>query len=244
MAVNIKLPKKETPEVDQCLYQLMLGSLVYVAIRTQPNIMFAVHYLSQFSVAPGSEHIMALKHVYWYLNGTWDLGITFHGNQIGDDIIGFMDSDWAGDVNSQRSVSRYVFIFCGTAVAWLAKKQPMIALSSMEAEYMALTHASKESTFLEHLYKNVSIPISLPIFLLVDNQSTIVLMENPIFHARSKHIEVRHHWVCEKIEGGLIELEYVVGGITVPSMNFLWSPVWRLSVCLETGLIFYIQSSF
>src|SRR5260221_3277482 len=209
MAINIKLPKLETLEVDQHLYQSMLGSLMYVAIGTQPDIMFAVHYLSQFLVAPGSEHITALKHVYWYFNGTWDLRITYHGNWIGDDIIGFKDSDWASNVNSQRSVSGYAFIFCGVAVAWLAKKQLMLALLSTEAEYMALTHTRKESTFLEHLYRNVSILISPPIFLLVDNQSAIVLMENPIFHVHSKHIEVRHHWVCEKIEGGLIELEYV-----------------------------------
>ena len=120
-----------------------------------------------------------------------------------------MDLDWASDLNSQRLVSGYAFIFCGTAVAWLAKKQLTIALLSMEAEYMALTHARKESTFLEHLYRNVSIPISPPIFLLVDNQSAIALVENPIFHTCSKHIEVQHHWVCEKIEGGLIELEYI-----------------------------------
>ena len=130
MAVNINLPKLETPEVDQCLYQLMLGSLMYVVIRTQPNIMFAVHYyLLQFLVAPSLEHIMALKCVYWYLNGMQDLRITYHGNWIGDDIVSFTDLDWAGDTNSQRSVSRYTFIFCGTAVAWSAKKQPMIALS-------------------------------------------------------------------------------------------------------------------
>ncbi len=209
MAINIKLPKLETPEVDQHLYQLMLSSLMYAVIGTQPDIMFTMHYLSQFLVAPGLEHIAALKCIYQYLNGTRDLRMTFHGNQIRDNIIGFMDSDWAGNANSWRSVSRYAFIFCGTAVAWSAKKQPTIALLSTEVEYMALTHASKESTFLEHLYKNVGIPISPPIFLLVDNQSTIALTENPIFHARSKHIEVQHHWVCEKIEGGSIELEYV-----------------------------------
>src|SRR5258708_36643691 len=106
MAINIKLPKKETPEVDQHLYQSMLRSLMYVAIRTQPDIMFTVHYLSQFSVAPSLEHLMALKHVYWYLNGMQDLGITYHGNWIGDNIIRFTDSDWASNTNSQRLVSR------------------------------------------------------------------------------------------------------------------------------------------
>src|SRR5260221_4171583 len=74
MAINIKLPKKETPEVDQRLYQSMLRSLMYVAIGTQPVIMFAIHYLSQFLFAPSSEHITALKHIYWNLNGTQDLG--------------------------------------------------------------------------------------------------------------------------------------------------------------------------
>ncbi len=189
---------------------------MYMVIGTQPDIMFIMHYLSQFLVAPGSEHIMALKCIYQYLNGTWDLRMTFHGNQIRDDIIRFMDSDWAGNTNSWRSVSRYTFIFCGAAIAWSAKKQLTIALLSTEAEYMALMHTSKESTFLEHLYKNVGIPISPPIFLLVDNQSTIVdnqsaimLTENPIFHVHSKHIEVQHHWVHEKIEGGSIELEYI-----------------------------------
>src|SRR5260221_12022294 len=97
MAINIKLPKLETPEVDQHLYQLMLSSLMYAVIGTQPDIMFTMHYLSQFLVAPGLEHIMALKCVYQYLNGTQDLGMTFHGNWIRDDIIGFMDSDWASD---------------------------------------------------------------------------------------------------------------------------------------------------
>src|SRR5258708_16304498 len=150
MAINIKLPKKETPEVDQRLYQSMLRSLMYVAIGTQPDIMFAIHYLSQFLVAPSSEHITALKHIYWYLNGTQDLGMTFHGNQIGNDIIGFMDLDWAGYINSQRLVSGYAFIFCGAAVAWSANKQPMIALLSMEAVTIraGLGQISHQSPFL------------------------------------------------------------------------------------------------
>jgi len=96
--------------------------------------------------------------------------------------MGFTDSDWAGDPNSQRSVSRYVFMFCGAVISWSAEKQPTIALSSTEAKYMVMTHAGKEAIFLEHLYGDVGIPISVPIFLLIDNQSAIALMENPIFH--------------------------------------------------------------
>ena len=126
----------------------MLELCRYLDITYAPGLAHALT-LSQFLVAPSLEHITALKHIYWYLNGTRDLGMTFHGNQIGNDIIGFMDLDWAGDINSQRSVSGYAFIFCGAAVAWSAKKQPMIALLSMEAVTIraGLCHMSHQSRF-------------------------------------------------------------------------------------------------
>src|SRR5258708_15228585 len=209
MAANIKLPKLEVPAVDQHLYQSMLGSLMYAVIGTHPNIMFTIHHLSQFLAAPSLEHLVAMKQVYQYLSGTRNLRNTYHGNQIGNELIGFIDLDWAGDLNSQRSVSRYAFIFCGAVIAWSAKKQLTIALLSTEAEYMAMTHAGKEAMFLEHLYGDARILVMVLIFLLVDNQSTVVLAENPIFHTHSKHIKVWHHWVHEKIEDDSIKLEYV-----------------------------------
>ena len=124
-----------------------------------------------------------MKQVYWYLNGTTDLGLCYHGKLLDNDLTGFSDSDWAGNPNSQRSVSGYTFLFCGAAVSWSAKKQPTITLSSTKAKYMAMTHAGKEAIFLNHLYGEVGIPHSIPIYLLVDNQSTIALTKNPIFHA-------------------------------------------------------------
>src|SRR5260221_5175908 len=187
----------------------MLASVMYAPIETRPDIMCANHYLSQQYIDQGEEHLTDKKRVYRYLNGTHDLGLTYHGNRLNDDLMGFADSDWAGDPNSRRSVSGYAFMFCGAVVSWSAKKQPTIALSSTEAEYMAMTHAGKEAVFLEHLYGDVGIPISVPIFLLIDNQSAIALAENPIFHACSKHIEVCHHWVHEKIEDGTIQLDYI-----------------------------------
>ena len=123
--------------------------------------------------------------------------------------MGYTDSDWAGDSNSRRSIAGYAFIFCGSIIAWSAKKQLTIALSSTEAEYMALTHTGKEAIFLDHLFNNIRIPHLIPMTLLIDNQSTIALAENPIFHMWLKHIEVQHHWVCEKIEDWTIKLEYV-----------------------------------
>ena len=112
MATNSKLLKLDAPEVNQWLYQSMLRSLMYAAIRTHPDIMYAVHALSQFSIAPGHAHLTAIKHVYRYLNGTQDLGLMFHGNQLKEALTIYCDSDWGGDLNSCKSVSRYAFILC------------------------------------------------------------------------------------------------------------------------------------
>ena len=98
--------------ISQCLAHL------YTAVGTCPNIMFAVHYLSQHSIAPGSEHLLAMKWVYQYLDGTTDLGLPYHGKLLDNDLTGFSDSDWAGDPNSWRSVSGYTFLFCGAALSW------------------------------------------------------------------------------------------------------------------------------
>src|SRR5260370_21569143 len=119
--------------------------------------MFAMHSLSQHSVAPGEEHLNAIKHVYHYLSRTQDLGLRFCGNQFNHDLIGFSDSDWAGDPNSWRSVTGHAFLFCGAASAWSAKKQLTIALSSTEAKYMAMTHSGKEAVFLSHLFNDLAI---------------------------------------------------------------------------------------
>src|SRR5260221_2000072 len=155
----------------------------------------------------------------------------FCRNRLNEDLMGFADSDWAGHPNSQRSVSGYTFMFCRAAVSWSAKKQPTITLSSTKAKYMVMTHAGKEAIFLEHLYGDVGIPISVPILLLIDNQSTIALAENPIFHACSKHIKVHHHWVHEKIKDGTIKLDYIpMANVTIGSPI-----VWIYSQVADLG---------
>src|SRR5260370_35333749 len=113
--------------------------------------MFAVHFLSQHSITPGDEHLNTMKHIYHYLIGTQDLRLFFHGNLLNANLIGFSNSDWAGDLNSRRSVSGYAFIFCGATIAWSAKKQQTLMLSSTEAEYMVNTHSRKELTYWTHL---------------------------------------------------------------------------------------------
>jgi hypothetical protein len=109
--------------------------------------------------------------------------LTFDGKRLDKGLCGFSDADWAGDPSTRRSVSGYCFIFSGAAVAWSSKKQPMIALSSTKAEYMATMHAGKEATYLDHLLNNSDISSQKPITIFADNQSALAIAENPIFHA-------------------------------------------------------------
>src|SRR5260221_464300 len=139
------------------MYQSMVGSVMYTAIRTQYNIIYAFYYLSQHSIPPGEAHLNAMKRIYCYLIGTQDLRLVFHGDRLNCNLVGFSNSDWAGDPNSRRLVLGYAFILCGAVIAWSVKKQQTIALSSTEAGYMAMTHSGKEVVFLNHLFSDQAI---------------------------------------------------------------------------------------
>jgi len=168
MATNLKLPKMESLTIDQHVYQSMLGSLMYTVIGTQPDIMFTIHYLSQHSIALGEKHFNVMKCIYHYLNGTSDLGLLFYRNQFNHNPVGFSDLDWASDPNTQRLVSGYTFLFCGAIITWSVKKQPTIALSSTEVEYMAMTHSGfwKRSHFLKPFIQQLGNSHSTSNFLI------------------------------------------------------------------------------
>jgi hypothetical protein len=118
------------------------------------------------------------------------------------------DADWAGDANTRRSISGYVFQLGGTPVSWAAKKQQTVSLSSTESKYMASSLAAQEAVYLRQFLTELSFPQIGPTPLMIDHQSAIALAWNPEFHARTKHIEVRHHFVREKLEDDIIDLQY------------------------------------
>ena len=186
----------------------MLGSLMYSAIGTRPDISFAVNTLAQHASAPGEAHLRALKRIFHYLIGTKNYKLIFNGRTKDRTLIGFVDADWAGDANSRRSISGYVFFLNGTPVSWAAKKQPSISLSSTESEYMASSLATREAVYLRQFLVELGFRQIGPTPILIDNQSAIAIARNPEFHARTKHIEVRHHYVREKLEDGIIDLQY------------------------------------
>ena len=146
------------------------------------------------------------------MRGTSDYSLCYHGKSSGAPhsvcIHGFVDSDWAGDIDRRRSTSGYVFTMFGGAISWMSKRQPVVALSTTEAEYMAATHACKEAIWLKRLCSDIGVDAG-KITISCDSQSAICLAKNPTFHARTKHIDVQFHFVRDMVEDGKVNLEKV-----------------------------------
>jgi hypothetical protein len=190
-------------------YQSAIGSLMYAAIGTRPDIAYAVQTLSQFSSNPGPEHWTAVKRVFRYLAGTRNLKLTFRANEEHEVLIaGYTDADYASNPDDRKSISGYTYLLGGGAFAWSSKKQTTVALSSTEAEYTALAHATRQAIWNRNILTELGYFQDEPTVLFEDNQSTIAIARDPQYHARSKHFDVQNHFVREKIENGIIELQY------------------------------------
>lgn len=191
------------------LYRQAIGGLLYLAGGTRPDLAFAASYMSQFNVKPTEQHWSGLKHMLRYLKQTKDVALTF--SKTGKQIQAFCDADWATDCVDRRSFSGYVFTLAGAAVSWSSKKQTSTALSTVEAEYIAMCHATKEVLWLQHFTKEVGASefIGEPHTLFVDNQGAIAVGNNQVVSERNKHIELRHFFLREKIETGQLKLQYI-----------------------------------
>ena len=180
---------------------------MYAAIGTRPDIAYAVQHLSQFTSRPSTAHITAVKRVFRYLNGTHTLGLTYQSDDA-NTLIGYTDADWASSPVDHRSISGYIYTLAGGAISWSSLKQRSVALSSMESEYMALAHATKEAVWLRALFSDLGLLSDGLTPLLGDNQAAISFSHNNQFHKRSKHIDVRYHFTCERIISNEITVTY------------------------------------
>ena len=207
--VNTKLVNATNEEecVDQLLYQSAVGSLMYISVSTRPDITYAVSNLARFSSKPTKTHWTALKRVLRYLRGTVRYGILYT-KMCSSNCVGFSDSDWAGDVNDRKSTSGYIFQIGGGAVTWKSKKQGCVALSTAEAEYIALSSAAQESVWLRQLTSELGSPPKTPTTIFEDNQSAIAMSKNPQFHGRAKHIDIKHHFIREQVNNNIVKIKY------------------------------------
>ena len=205
-----KLKKAEEKEelADKELYQSAVGSLLYVSTRTRPDISNAIGSCARFSSNPTKCHWTAVKRIMRYLKGTFDFGLLYNTTDA-KDLVGYSDADWAGDVNDRKSTSGYVFQICGGAISWRSKKQSCVALSTAEAEYMALASTTQEAVWMKHLMTDLHIEIlEKPVCIYEDNQSTICIAKNHQYHGRSKHIDIKFHFTRDQVLSGNIELKY------------------------------------
>jgi hypothetical protein len=209
MESQLKLSKVGSEEaVDVTEYQSIIGALRYL-LHTRPDLAFSVGYLSRFMEAPCSDHLAAIKRIIRYVAGTPDHGL--HYTRRKDEqikLVGYSDADLAGDINTRRSTSGVIFFLSRNPITWQAAKQRVVALSSCEAEYIAAAGAACQGIWLARLLTDmIKTEVAAP-ELKVDNQSAIALSKNPVFHNRSKHIDIRYHYLCECVDEGLINITY------------------------------------
>jgi hypothetical protein len=168
-----------------------------------------VSQIARFQDAPSTSHWHLGKHILRYLKGTRDLVVTYSGNSAHQNLRGFVDASWGEDPSTRRSQSGYAFLLADAAISWRTKLQSTVALSSTEAEYLALSDAIKEALFLRNILTDLWPACLASVTLFEDNQGTIKQALNLQSSARTKHIDVRHHFCKQHVACGDVSLSYV-----------------------------------
>jgi hypothetical protein len=209
MEPRLKLSKHSQAEsVDATEYRSVVGSLRYL-LHTRPDLTFAVGYVSRFMEKPTKEHMMAVKHILRYVKGTLNIGCSYKKLTGEPRLLGYSDSDHAGDIDDRKSTTGVLYYYGDCPVSWTSQKQKIVAQSSCEAEYVAAALGACQGVWLSRLVSELLGGETAKFTLKVDNQSAISLCKNPVFHERSKHIDVRYHFVRSCFEQGKLELEHV-----------------------------------
>ena len=191
-------------------YQEIVGSLLYLATHTRPDIAQAVSVVAQYATNFREIHCTAVKRILKYLRGTTDFALCYSSvstsNQV---LLAYTDADYAGDLNDRKSRSGSLLFLNNGLVLWLSRKQPCTATSTTESEYVAASLTSKEVVWARRLLSDLGFPQNKPTPLFSDNQSAIRLVQNPEFHKRTKHIDVVYHLIREIQARGEITIFYV-----------------------------------
>ena len=201
METNQKLLPAQPSErlVEPREYRSLVGSLMYLAVGTRPDIAYTVAVLSKFNAKPTDNHFLAAKRLLLYLKQTASLALVY---SPANSLVGYTDSDFAEDIGDRKSTAGYMFgILANAAISSRSKKQTLVSISSTEAEYVGCSEAAREAIRLRRLYneittKNVKVNKPAIQLLLSDSQGAISLAETPRFHNRTKHIAVKYHFVC------------------------------------------------
>ncbi|CAM8944240.1 unnamed protein product [Rhodiola kirilowii] len=221
IAQHFRLHKDQSPQFEKDIsymqevpYSSAVGSLMYAMVCTRPDLAHSVSLVSRFMANPGKDHWAAVKWILRYLRGSTGIGLKYGGADQGgaekeaDMIMGYCDSDYAASIDTWKSQSGIVFTVFGTAVSWKATLQPVVALSTTEAEYIAITEAVKEALWLRGLLIELGFE-QKRVKVFCDNQGAVHLSKHQVFHERSKHIDIRMHFVRDIVESGEVGIEKI-----------------------------------
>jgi hypothetical protein len=235
LASHFRLSKEQSPRDDKerdymekVPYASAIGSLMYAMVCTRPDIAHAVGVVSRYMSNPGRQHWEAVKWLMRYLRGSADVSLNF--TKAGLKLQGFVDADLGGDVDSRKSTTGFVYTLGGTAVCWGSKLQKVVALSTTEAEYVAVTEAAKEMVWLQGLMGELGKAIEKGV-LHSDSQSAIFLAKNPAFHSRTKHIQMKYHFIRCLVDEGQLLLEKIRGAENPADMLTKTVIIDKLKLC-------------
>jgi hypothetical protein len=193
-------------------YREIIGGLLHIS-TTRPDIQLAVQQLCKYMHRPGPNHVAACKRTLRYLRGTSDLGLTFGGiSPHASELRGYADADWANDPDNRTSITGYTLFLGSSCINSVAKNQDRIALSSTEAEYIALSACASKVVWMRQILADIGIPQIRPTVIYEDNEPCIDLAHNAILSARTMHVDVKFHKTRERIRDGFIDIRSIATG--------------------------------
>ena len=202
------LTEEEWVYMTKVPYAFIIGSLTYAMVCTRPDIAHVVGVVSRYMSNWGKQYQEAMKWILRYLRGTIESTLYFRKSNIG--LQGYVDADMVGDIDRRKSTIRYVYTLGDTVVSWVLKLQKIVALPITKAKYVAMTKSNKEMMWLQSFLEELGHKYERSM-LHCDNHSVIHLAKNPIYHARTKHIQVWHHFIKSALEDGVLTLERFKG---------------------------------
>ena len=201
---------EEKEKMSRVPYASAVRSLMYAMMCTHPDICYVVGLVSRFQSNPGQKHLMAVKRILRYLKGTSDYMLCYQGKKDLR-LIGYSDADWGGDVDQCKSTSGYAFLLNDSAILWSSKKQSCVALSTLEAEYVACSAATQDAVWLRRFLQHLEIVKSAlePVTIFCDKTAALAVAKHPKYHGKTKHIKKRYHYIRDAITDKDVVLKYI-----------------------------------
>ena len=209
MEKGLQLSEASSNETSTNPYRELLGRLMYLMLSVRPDLCYPVGYLGRFQQNPSEQHWLALKRVLRYLKESLQLELEFRKVENSPKLVGYVDADWASNIVDRKSTSGYSFFAYGCLVSWSSKKQTTVATSSCEAEYVALSNSVSEGLWIKGILYDMNIMASNePITIYEDNAGCIAMARN-LESKRSKHIDVKHHFIRDHLIKGNLKIEQI-----------------------------------